>query len=60
MEKKAQLSMQVIVVSIISILVLVVLVVIFNEQISALAGSFMNLIKGTTASVNDTTLNLLK
>ena len=56
MHKKGVLPVEVIAVTILILLVLVVLAIAFREQISQLFGSFNNLLKGTTESVN--TINL--
>lgn len=56
MFKKGSLPVEVIAVTILILLVLVVLAIAFREQIAQLFGSFGNILKGTTESVN--TINI--
>jgi hypothetical protein len=54
MEKKAELTIETIIIAILCLLVLVVLIFMFREQITALGKGFMNIISGTVDSTNQT------
>lgn len=54
MEKRAELTIETIIITILCLLVLVVLVFMFREQIAQLGKGFMNIISGTVDSTNET------